>query len=78
MSFYRVKRLIYTIFERIKKSHAQKYTKMTQGIPPLEKGDFYLTEEGYKVFTEQYHLKRGHCCQSNCRHCPFGYDPKKN
>ncbi|MGA1776952.1 MAG: DUF5522 domain-containing protein, partial [Flavobacteriaceae bacterium] len=27
---------------------------------------------------EQYHLKRGYCCKSNCRHCPFGYDPKRN
>lgn len=33
--------------------------------------DYYLTEEGFLVFTEQYHLKRGYCCQSNCRHCPY-------
>ncbi|MBK8341316.1 MAG: hypothetical protein IPK99_15625 [Flavobacteriales bacterium] len=36
--------------------------------------DFYHTEAGYLVFTEQYHLKRGYCCQSGCRHCPFGYN----
>lgn len=47
------------------------------GLPPLEDGDFYLSLEGYKVFTEQYHLKRGYCCKSNCRHCPYGYDHKK-
>ncbi|MDA8612213.1 MAG: DUF5522 domain-containing protein [Flavobacteriaceae bacterium] len=46
-------------------------------LPPLEEGDFYLTPEGYKVFTEHYHLKRGYCCKSNCRHCPYGYDPKR-
>ena len=45
---------------------------------PLEEGDFYLSEEGYKVFTEQYHLKRGYCCESGCRHCPYGYDKKTN
>ncbi|HET8738086.1 MAG TPA: DUF5522 domain-containing protein [Pricia sp.] len=45
---------------------------------PLEDGDFYLSEEGYKVFTEIYHLKRGYCCESGCRHCPYGYDPKTN
>ncbi len=39
----------------------------------LEEGDYYFTEEGYLVFTEQYHLKRGHCCQSGCRHCPYGF-----
>lgn len=33
--------------------------------------DYYLTKEGFIVFTEKYHLKRGYCCQSNCRHCPY-------
>ncbi|HQV76176.1 MAG TPA: DUF5522 domain-containing protein [Flavobacteriales bacterium] len=42
----------------------------------LEEGDFYLSPEGYIVFTEQYHLKRGHCCQSGCRHCPYGFNKK--
>ncbi len=42
----------------------------------LEPDDFYLTKEGYKVFTEKYHLKRGYCCKSGCRHCPYGYDKK--
>ncbi|WP_246073669.1 DUF5522 domain-containing protein [Dinghuibacter silviterrae] len=26
------------------------------------------------VFTETYHLKRGFCCGSGCKHCPFGYE----
>ena len=26
---------------------------------------------GYTVFTKLYHLKRGHCCGSGCRHCPY-------
>jgi Family of unknown function (DUF5522) len=43
---------------------------------PIEEGDFYYSEEGYIVFTEQYHLKRGHCCQSGCKHCPYGFDKK--
>ncbi|MEO1497617.1 MAG: DUF5522 domain-containing protein [Planctomycetota bacterium] len=33
--------------------------------------DFYM-EEGRVVFTEAYHLKRGYCCGSACRHCPYG------
>ena len=37
--------------------------------------DFYY-ENGYKVMTEEYHLKRGHCCQSGCKHCPYGFDKK--
>jgi hypothetical protein len=28
---------------------------------------------GYTVFTEFGHLKRGSCCGSACRHCPFGH-----
>ncbi len=43
---------------------------------PLEEGDYYINEEGYRVFTEQYHLKRGYCCKSGCKHCPYGYDKK--
>ncbi|WP_345236403.1 DUF5522 domain-containing protein [Hymenobacter saemangeumensis] len=38
---------------------------------PLQAGDFYYTPEGYLVFTEQYHLRRGTCCGSGCRHCPW-------
>ena len=38
-----------------------------------EKEDFYI-ENGKYVFTESYHLKRGYCCGSGCRHCPF--EPK--
>ncbi|WP_353084437.1 DUF5522 domain-containing protein [Flavobacterium sp.] len=42
----------------------------------IEGEDYYLAPEGYKVFTEKYHLKRGHCCRSGCRHCPYGFDKK--
>lgn len=38
----------------------------------LEPHDYYIdSETGYMVFTELYHLKRGYCCGSKCRHCPF-------
>jgi hypothetical protein len=43
----------------------------------FDKEDYYLTPEGYIVFTEKYHLKRGYCCQSGCRHCPYGYNKSK-
>jgi hypothetical protein len=36
---------------------------------PLE-GEFYF-EGPYMVFTEAYHLRRGYCCNSDCRHCPY-------
>ena len=45
-------------------------------ISELDPEDYYKTEEGYIVFTEKYHIKRGHCCKSGCKHCPYGYDKK--
>jgi hypothetical protein len=36
--------------------------------------DFYLDEYGRTVFTADYHLKRGYCCSSGCRHCPYEKD----
>ncbi len=36
----------------------------------MEGIDYYL-EKGFWVFTAWYHLKRGHCCESGCRHCPY-------
>ena len=42
----------------------------------IEGEDYYLTPEGYKVFTEKFHLKRGFCCKNGCRHCPYGFDKK--
>jgi len=39
--------------------------------PALAPEDFYF-EGPYLVFTAAYHLKRGSCCNSGCRHCPYG------
>ena len=45
---------------------------------PIEADDYYLSSEGYRVFKAQYHLKRGYCCESGCRYCPYGYNKKTN
>jgi len=37
---------------------------------PLRPEDFYM-EGPYLVFTAAYHLRRGYCCNSDCRHCPY-------
>jgi hypothetical protein len=39
---------------------------------PPGPGDFYF-EGPYMVFTAQYLKRRGYCCKSGCRHCPYGY-----
>ena len=36
----------------------------------LEGRDFYR-EGAAIVFTAAYHLRRGFCCGSGCRHCPY-------
>lgn len=37
---------------------------------PIKGIDYYL-EDGRWVFTSWSHLKRGYCCGSGCRHCPY-------
>jgi Family of unknown function (DUF5522) len=37
---------------------------------PLAPEDSYM-EGPYLVFTAAYHLRRGYCCNSDCRHCPY-------
>jgi hypothetical protein len=46
---------------------------MTQLIQDI---DYIINEEGNLVFTKAYLLKRGHCCQSGCTNCPYGYKDK--
>jgi hypothetical protein len=36
----------------------------------VEDEDFYW-EGATMVFTARFHLKRGACCGSGCRHCPY-------
>lgn len=38
---------------------------------PLVEGEDYYREGPYVVFTEAYHRRRGTCCGSGCRHCPY-------
>ena len=49
------------------------YSNNDRGI---DKEDYYTSEEGYIIFTEKYHLKRGSCFKNNCKHCPYGFDVK--
>ena len=40
---------------------------------PLILGVDYYLEKGRWVFTALYLQKRGYCCESGCRHCPYGF-----
>lgn len=39
----------------------------------MEGVDYYM-ENGLFVLTEWFHLKRGRCCGSGCRHCPYDHE----
>jgi hypothetical protein len=48
---------------------------MSSRLPKLVLGiDYYMDGDKF-VFTEAYHRKRGYCCNSRCRHCPYGLAP---
>lgn len=50
-------------FEKIINAHEKACSKNEESyIDPIT---------GYQVFTVIYHLKRGFCCNSGCRHCPY-------
>jgi len=40
-------------------------------LPRLIEGEDYYVEGATIVFTAGYHLRRGYCCKSGCRHCPY-------
>jgi len=44
------------------------YAKIADGL-----GADYYTDNGKVIFTKNYLLRRGWCCDSNppCRHCPY-------
>jgi Family of unknown function (DUF5522) len=47
----------------------------------LVQGEDYYLENGNWVFTAKFLLRRGYCCRSGCRHCPYGFvkeDRKSN
>ena len=45
-------------------------------LSKLDADEYYHTPEGYVVFTEKYLLKRGYCCGSGCKNCPYPKDQK--
>jgi hypothetical protein len=47
-----------------------KYKKNMENFK-FEQGRDYYLEKGVIIMTESYLMKRGTCCGSNCRHCPY-------
>ncbi len=38
--------------------------------------DYKLDEHGNMELTKSFLKNRGHCCQSACKNCPYGYHEK--
>ena len=43
----------------------------------LQEGEDYYLDGPHMVFTAAYHLRRGSCCNSDCRHCPYRETDRK-
>lgn len=51
-----------------------KNNSFTTSKDQLQEGLHYYYEGPYMVMTEFYHITRGYCCQSGCRHCAYGFN----
>lgn len=49
-------------------------TSRDSDVGPLVEGVDYYLEDGLLVFTSVFLQKRGYCCESGCRHCPYGFN----
>lgn len=58
----------------IKKAQRQGYQKVQvfmENQKLIEGKDYYIDEKGLMVFTADYLFRRGYCCESGCKHCPY-------
>jgi hypothetical protein len=44
----------------------------------LQEGLDYYLEDGLLVFTAAFLGRRGYCCESGCRHCPYQNDKQND
>jgi 2-iminoacetate synthase ThiH len=49
----------------------------TEEPPATQTQDDFYYEGDFVVFTAAYHLRRGYCCESDCRHCPYRTGPEE-
>ena len=48
-------------------------TPLPRRYGEFQEGLHYYVENGLLVYTEFYHIQRGYCCGSGCRHCAYGF-----
>jgi hypothetical protein len=59
--------------DRLSADHPFRAQILARHRTAVETGDpgYLDPESGLFVFTAAYHLERGRCCDSGCRHCPY-------
>jgi hypothetical protein len=57
-------------------SDKDKKSKLSPDYMLKEGEDYIIDDLGRYVFTSAYLLKRGYCCESGCRNCPYGFKKK--
>jgi hypothetical protein len=67
----------YVLETTVEKALAENKAKDLPKTKHFIEGIDYYIENSFWVFTAWHHLKRGHCCKSGCRHCPYGFKKDK-
>ncbi len=50
------------------------FVKKDNDSPLIEGRDYYIDSNQMYVFTSWGLLRRGKCCGSACKHCPYGHE----
>ena len=58
----------------MKQRYKTKQHVLEEPVKSFKENIHYYMDNGRVVFTALFHLERGQCCGSGCRHCP--YEPK--
>lgn len=53
---------------------------MSESKPQLVEGVDYTVDPatGLYIFTADYLKRRGYCCKTGCRNCPYGFEPDQH
>ena len=54
------------------KTHVDETVQMYKSILDVFNIKYNIQEQ--VIFTKEYHLKRGYCCNNGCKHCPYDKD----
>ncbi|MGQ0433082.1 MAG: DUF5522 domain-containing protein [Microthrixaceae bacterium] len=59
--------------ERLPLEHPRRTEILRRHARAMRRGSatYRDPDSGYRVFTAEFHLRRGECCDQGCRHCPY-------